>query len=150
MPIRAVVYASEAVAEIVADGLGQTEGRLCSIIDDAARFNRDAGVTGVLLFDGERFLQYLEGPEDGLSVAYSRVVGASSHSGLVELQRGRVGRRRLPFWPMRWLPVESQELARMASADWTSFFQRGDATAPNATGMDLLQVAVQQQVAVIG
>ncbi|WP_340569631.1 BLUF domain-containing protein [Stenotrophomonas sp. G106K1] len=150
MPIRAVVYASEAVAEIVADGLGQTEGRLCSIIDDAARFNRDAGVTGVLLFDGERFLQYLEGPEDGLAVAYSRVVGASSHSGLVELQRGRVGRRRLPFWPMRWLPVESQELARMASADWTSFFQRGDATAPNATGMDLLQVAVQQQVAVIG
>ncbi|RRU09671.1 BLUF domain-containing protein [Stenotrophomonas maltophilia] len=150
MPIRAVVYASEAVAEIVADGLGQTEGRLCSIIDDAARFNRDAGVTGVLLFDGERFLQYLEGPEDGLSVAYSRVMGATSHSGLVELQRGRVGRRRLPFWPMRWLPVESQELARMASADWTSFFQRGDATAPNATGMDLLQVAVQQQVAVIG
>ncbi|WP_127564259.1 BLUF domain-containing protein [Stenotrophomonas indicatrix] len=149
MPIRAVVYASEAVAEIVADG-GQTEGRLCSIIDDAARFNRDAGVTGVLLFDGERFLQYLEGPEDGLSVAYSRVMGATSHSGLVELQRGRVGRRRLPFWPMRWLPVESQELARMASADWTSFFQRGDATAPNATGMDLLQVAVQQQVAVIG
>lgn len=74
MPIRAVVYASEAVAEIVADGLGQTEGRLCSIIDDAARFNRDAGVTGVLLFDGERFLQYLEGPEDGLSVAYSRVM----------------------------------------------------------------------------
>lgn len=150
MPIRAVVYASEAVAEIVADGLGQTEGRLCSIIDDAARFNRDAGVTGVLLFDGERFLQYLEGPEDGLSVAYSRVMGATSHSGLVELQRGRVGRRRLPFWPMRWLPVESQELARMASADWTSFFQRGDATAPNATGMDLLQIAVQQQVAVIG
>lgn len=144
-----MVYASEAVAEIVADGLGQTEGRLCSIIDDAARFNRDAGVTGVLLFDGERFLQYLEGPEDGLSVAYSRVVGAGSHSGLIELQRGRVGRRRLPSWPMRWLPVESQELARMANADWTSFFQRGDATAPNATGMDLLQVAVQQQVAVI-
>ncbi|MNB89417.1 Blue light- and temperature-regulated antirepressor YcgF [compost metagenome] len=147
MPIRAVVYASEAATEIAADRLGQIQGKLCSIIDDAARFNRDAGVTGVLLFDGTRFLQYLEGPEDGLSVAYSRVVGASSHTALVELQRGRVGNRRLPFWPMRWLPVESQVLARMTRADWTSFFQRGDATAPNASGMDLLLATVQQQVA---
>lgn len=147
MPIRAVVYASEAISEIAAGGLGQADGRLCAIIDDAARFNRDAGVTGVLLFDGERFLQYLEGPEDGLSVAYSRVVGARSHTALVELQRGRVGTRRMPFWPMRWLPVQAQELTQMARADWTSFFQRGDPAASNASGMDLLLSAVQKQVA---
>ncbi|MGV6485760.1 BLUF domain-containing protein [Stenotrophomonas indicatrix] len=117
------------------------------IIDDAARFNRDAGVMGVLLFDGERFLQYLEGPEDGLSVAYSRVLGASSHTALVELQRGRVGNRRMPFWPMRWLPVQAHELAQMAKGDWTSFIQRGDPTASNAPGMDLLVRAVQSHVA---
>src|SRR5688500_6773137 len=53
VPIRAVVYTSGAVADIAASRLGQTGGRLCGIVDDAARFNRDAGVTGVLLFDGE-------------------------------------------------------------------------------------------------
>jgi hypothetical protein len=138
VPIRAVVYASSASEAIAGDKLGLSNGKLDQIVDDAARFNRNAGVTGVLLFDGERFLQYLEGPEDGLSVAYSRVLGASSHNGIVELQRGRVGQRRLPFWPMRWLPVESDELGRVAHADWTRFNQRGDHQAAYATAMDLL------------
>lgn len=143
MPIRAVVYVSSAGGEIAGDKLGLSNGKLDQIVDDAARFNRNAGVTGVLLFDGERFLQYLEGPEDGLSVAYSRVLGASSHNEIVELQRGRVGQRRLPFWPMKWLPLESDELRRLARADWTRFNQRGDADDANATAMDLLAALVE-------
>ncbi|UXB21801.1 BLUF domain-containing protein [Stenotrophomonas maltophilia] len=143
MPIRAVVYVSGAGEEIAGDKLGLSNGKLDQIVDDAARFNRNAGVTGVLLFDGDRFLQYLEGPEDGLSVAYSRVLGASSHNGIVELQRGRVGQRRLPFWPMKWLPVEPEELKRLARADWTRFNQRGDAADVNATAMDLLAALVE-------
>lgn len=143
MPIRAVVYVSGAGEGIAGDKLGLSNGKLDQIVDDAARFNRNAGVTGVLLFDGERFLQYLEGPEDGLSVAYSRVQSASSHNGIVELQRGRVGQRRLPFWPMRWLPVEPAELKRLAHADWTRFNQRGDAEDPNPTAMYLLTGLVQ-------
>ncbi|WP_191851062.1 BLUF domain-containing protein [Stenotrophomonas sp. SXG-1] len=143
MPIRAVVYVSSAGEAIAGDKLGLSNGKLDQIVDDAARFNRNAGVTGVLLFDGERFLQYLEGPEDGLSVAYSRVLGASSHNGVVELQRGRVGQRRLPFWPMKWLPVEPVELKRLAHADWTRFNQRGDADDANATAMDLLAALVE-------
>ncbi|HHV7321726.1 MULTISPECIES: BLUF domain-containing protein [Stenotrophomonas] len=138
MPIRAVVYVSGAGEEIAGDKLGLSNGKLDQIVDDATRFNRNAGVTGVLLFDGERFLQYMEGPEDGLSVAYSRVLGASSHNGIVELQRCRVGQRRLPFWPMKWLPVEPDELRRVARADWTRFNLRGNADDVNATAMDLL------------
>lgn len=150
VPIRAVVYTSEAAVDIAASRLGQTGGRLCEIVDDAARFNRDAGVTGVLLFDGGRFLQYMEGPDDGLQVAYSRVLGASSHSGLIELQRGRVGQRRLPFWPMRWLPVEPTELRRVASADWTGFAQReGGGASTSATGMELLSALVQPHAAAL-
>ncbi|HGM5118985.1 TPA: BLUF domain-containing protein [Stenotrophomonas maltophilia] len=142
MPIRAVVYVSGAGEEISGDKLGLVNGKLDLIVDDAARFNRNAGVTGVLLFDGERFLQYMEGPEDGLSVAYSRVLGASSHDGIVELQRGSVGQRRLPFWPMKWLPVEPGELKRLAHADWTRFNQRGDAEYANPTAMGLLAALV--------
>lgn len=67
---------------------------------DAARFNTSAGVSGVTLYDGRRFLAYMEGPPDGLDVAFSRAAGASSHGELIELARGRVGLRRLPYWPM--------------------------------------------------
>lgn len=143
MPIRAVVYASEAGPAIAGDKLGLRGSKLDAVVDDAARFNRDAGVTGVLLFDGARFLQYMEGPEDGLTIAYSRVLAASSHGGLVELQRGRVGQRQLPFWPMRWLPVEPEELRALAHADWMGFKQRGDAEAMNGTAMDRLRSLVE-------
>ncbi|HGM7334273.1 TPA: BLUF domain-containing protein [Stenotrophomonas maltophilia] len=147
MPIRAVVYVSSAGEEIAGDKLGLSNGKLDQIVDDAARFNRSAGVTGVLLFDGERFLQYLEGPEDGLSVAYSRVLGAHSHNGLIELQTGRVGQRRLPFWPMKWIPAESEDLRRLVRADWTWFNQRRDAEDATPWAMDVLASLVQRYTA---
>ena len=143
MPIRAVVYVSSAGEEIAGDKLGLSNGKLDQIVDDAARFNRNAGVTGGLLFDGERFFQYLEGPEDGVSVAYSRVLSASSHNSVVELQRGRVGQRRLPFWPMKWLPVEPDDLRRVAHADWTGFSQHSTTGDANPTAMDLLIALVE-------
>jgi len=136
MPNRAIAYVSEAVS-------GFSPERLKALMGDAARFNRGAGVTGVLLFDGERFLQYMEGPEDGLNVAYSRVLGATSHTGLIELQRGRVGNRRLPFWPMRWLPTQPEQLKSLARADWSGFAQRTGDDAPTETAMDVLARLVE-------
>lgn len=132
------MYVSEAGPTGVARKTRHANEKLDALIDDAARFNRDAGVSGILLFDGERFLQYMEGPQDGLSVAFSRVLGSTSHSALVEMQRVRVGQRRLPFWPMRWLPVQPDQLKALALADWTGFAQRWAADPLNPTAMDLL------------
>ncbi len=59
MPIRSVVYVREASRVVAGFGSGPTtrNRKLEALIDDAARFNREAGVSGVLLFDGGRFLQ---------------------------------------------------------------------------------------------
>lgn len=136
MPNRAIVYVSEAVP-------GFTSERLKTLMEDAARFNRSAGVTGVLLFDGRHFLQYMEGPADGLDVAFSRFSGAASHTALMELARGRVGQRRLPFWPMRCLPVSADELRMIALAGWTSFIQRAATNQAGATAMEKLLSIVE-------
>lgn len=139
MPIRAVAYvstASSVIAESEALEIGSL--KLDALVEDGARFNRQAGVTGVLLFDGKRFFQYMEGPEDGLSIAFGRVLAASSHHDVVELQRGLVGRRLLPLWPMRWLPTDRAQISELASANWAGFKQRGEAAAANATGMDFV------------
>lgn len=134
MPIKAVVYVSEAGPAIAGHRYGLGSSKLDELIYDAVRFNRDAGVSGVLLYDGARFLQYFEGPEDGVAVAYSRIMAATSHSGLIELQRASIGARRVSFWPMRWLPAEKGEFGSIAHADWTSFNCRGDSEAMNRHG----------------
>lgn len=135
MPNRAVVFVSEALCDL-------TPANLSRIMADAERFNRTAGVTGVTLFDGSRFLSYMEGPPDGLDVAFARAMGASSHSHLIEIARGRVGQRRLPYWPMRCIPLSPPELVQLVRADWTAFLQReGNQGAP-ATAMEMLVALV--------
>lgn len=136
MPNRAVVFVSEAASDL-------TTAQLSRIMADAERFNRRAGVTGVTLFDGSRFLSYMEGPQDGLDVAFSRATGATSHSNLIEIARGRVGQRRLPFWPMRCIPLAPTELVHLVRADWTGFLQRGGDEAGPATAMEMLVALVE-------
>lgn len=135
MANRAIAYASEAVPDL-------PEDRLAALVEDAARFNRDAGITGILLFDGERFLQYIEGPEDALGVAYGRILGASSHREIVELARGRVGRRMFPYWSMRLLPTGSRELSQAAYADWRGFVRRAGREGRPLAAMDHLAAVV--------
>ncbi|WP_295547387.1 BLUF domain-containing protein [uncultured Stenotrophomonas sp.] len=69
MNLRAIVYASEAIP-------GLSNGRIHDLAQSACRFNLQAGVTGVLLYDGRRFFHYLEGPEDGMAIVYARVLAA--------------------------------------------------------------------------
>lgn len=136
MPNRAVVIVSEARTDL-------TETHLSTIMADAERFNRNVGVSGVTLFDGERFLTYMEGPPDGLDVAFSRALGASSHSHLIEVTRGRVGSRRVPYWPMRLVNVEAETLHQLLRADWTGFVQRVAGDVSPTTAMELLASMVQ-------
>lgn len=118
MLLRAVAYASEA-----------TSGFPMDHVDDlaraAARFNFEAGVTGVLLYDGLRFLQYIEGPEDSINVVYSRILSARSHCELIELGRGRVSGRFFPYWSMRLLWVDASEIRSVARSNWDGLSRGG-------------------------
>lgn len=134
MPIRAVAYVSEAP--------NIDSRKVDQIVVDAAAFNLRAGVTGVLLFDGARFLQYIEGPEDGLAVALQRVYGSKSHENLIELNRGRVGRRQFPFWSMHCIRIDQIALGKAAISDWTGFARAGGNLGGRITAVDQLSVIV--------
>ncbi|ARQ89752.1 MULTISPECIES: BLUF domain-containing protein [Stenotrophomonas] len=136
MPLRAIAYVSRALPELSVD-------RLQALVEDAARFNKLAGVTGVLLHDGDRFLQYIEGPPDGIDSVYERILQAGSHIDIIELARGRLGQRQFPYWSMRALPVDATLLRQLSSSDWSGFSRalQGDRSAP--TPVDLLDQVVQ-------
>jgi len=118
VPLRAIAYASEAIPGLSMDHVDDL-GRA------AAGFNFEAGVTGVLLYDGLRFLQYIEGPEDSINVVYSRILSARSHRELIELGRGRVSGRFFPDWSMRLLWVEASEIRSVARGNWDGLSRGG-------------------------
>ncbi|AWH45729.1 BLUF domain-containing protein [Stenotrophomonas sp. ZAC14A_NAIMI4_1] len=136
MPLRAIAYVSQARPDLSAE-------RLQTLVNDATRFNRMAGVTGVLLHDGQGFLQYIEGPPDGIDSVYERILQAGSHVDIVELARGRLGQRQFPYWSMRALPVDALKLRQLATSDWSGFSRtvEGDPAVP--TAVDLLSAIVQ-------
>ncbi|MGU3412707.1 diguanylate phosphodiesterase [Enterobacteriaceae bacterium C34A] len=47
--------------------------------------NREADVTGILLFNGTHFFQLLEGPEENVKAIYQTICGDSRHYNVVEL-----------------------------------------------------------------
>lgn len=95
----------------------------------AAVFNRTAGVTGVMIFDGESFFQYIEGPLDGLDAVKGRITNASSHQQMEVLAEQRVGSRMVPYWSMTVFDEDAMDLSLLSNADWSSLL------IPPGTGM---------------
>lgn len=121
MPLHALVYCSRAIP-------GLSLYQIDDLARDAAAHNLIAGVTGVLLTDGKKFLQYIEGPEEGVALAYSRITNATSHMSIVELGCSQGGPRRFPYWSMRWLPVEPEDLRIAEVSDWRGLAGREEVT----------------------
>jgi hypothetical protein len=114
MSLRAIAYVSDAVEGL--DGAG-----IDHILAEASSFNRVAGVTAVLMFDGHRFVQYFEGPDDGVESVYQRVLNARSHVRLRELAHGDVATRHFPRWTMASARIDAEVLNGIVDTDWRGF-----------------------------
>ena len=71
-----------------------------ALLDRAQIQNSRAALTGVLLFDGGCFMQYVEGPAAAIGRLYPRIRSSALHSGIVELLREPILRREFPEWSM--------------------------------------------------
>ena len=70
------------------------------ILRSSRRNNAVAGVSGLLIVGGRRFLQVLEGPEDAVLVTYARIGRDPRHFAVVELVKERITERQFPHWAM--------------------------------------------------
>lgn len=75
---------------------------LPAILASSQRNNRRAGVTGMLLFDGIRFLQALEGETDLVTTTFERIRADVRHRAAVVLSRREVATREFGSWDMAY------------------------------------------------
>jgi len=87
------LYASRAAAPI-ADPLVTT------ILEQARRNNPRYGVTGLLCYSGDVFIQVLEGGRDGVCELFNTIVRDERHSGVRILLFEEVISRRFGDWTM--------------------------------------------------
>jgi hypothetical protein len=91
--LHSLVYVSSAVRTV-------SEADIRHLLARAQHRNRQCGVTGVLLFDAGNFMQYLEGPEDGLAEVYQHIRRDGLHTGLIEVCTEQPPARLFANWAM--------------------------------------------------
>lgn len=72
------------------------------ILTVSRRNNEAAGISGLLLAGGRRFLQALEGPEDDVQATYARIKADPRHFAFVELANRRVDAPEFGSWAMAY------------------------------------------------
>lgn len=77
-----------------------TDGDIDSILAGSRTRNTAARITGMLLYDGKRFLQALEGETDAVNRVYERIKADERHRGLVLLSSKEVSARAFGNWSM--------------------------------------------------
>jgi hypothetical protein len=80
---------------------------LAAIHETARHLNALDGVTGLLLFDGSRFLQIVEGAEDAIDNLVERLRMDPRHSAFEVRDERFVERRSFPDWSMELLRVSA-------------------------------------------
>lgn len=82
-----------------------------AIVKVAREFNASHGITGILVFDGERFTQYIEGPASEMAALVAKLPQDRRHTDFLQLNAGNdLEQRRYENWSMGYSDVSLEEL----------------------------------------
>jgi hypothetical protein len=70
------------------------------------RNNRRDGITGILIADGTRFLQVLEGNPTSLNAAFARISADPRHFAIYAIARKSIDNRQFGEWDMAYQQVD--------------------------------------------
>ena len=70
------------------------------LLKRARERNKEYGITGVLLYTGGNFMQYLEGPKEGLDVIYKIIQEDNQYTGIILVSRETIEERQFGDWSM--------------------------------------------------
>jgi Sensors of blue-light using FAD len=129
MSLECIVYVSSAVGRLA-------DADLEAVLAKSRRRNQDQHVTGALLYHEGSFIQYFEGPPNGVADVYGHIRRSPLHCNIIELERTPVRERQFPAWLMGFTRAPKSTVLRLSGASWHSAVH--DAKQSRSEGMDLL------------
>lgn len=104
-----IVYVSDAKPDLTAVDLFR-------IIEQSARNNPNAEITGFLIYRGGRFLQLIEGPLMALESLLAKLKHDPRHGSLEVLSRVPIPARSFPRWRMKRVGEDGDAAAELDAA----------------------------------
>jgi hypothetical protein len=102
--VNRIIYCSQASHDFDPD-------ELVALLGSARSRNEPAGLTGLLLYCSQSFLQVLEGDPEALRATYTRIAADERHTNLRLLMNAEVPTALFPDWSMGFEHLDDEELA---------------------------------------
>jgi blue light- and temperature-responsive anti-repressor len=103
---------------------------LYQLVKAASLKNAARDISGVLLFDGDYFFQYLEGPSDAIKSLYEIIVRDKRHRHVVKLMEDHSPTRRFGVWSMHAIDVNT-----LQGDDLNEILAKGSSFQPANAGL---------------
>ena len=129
--LQAIAYSSQARQPM-------TDRELEDLLLAARERNSSLGVSGALLYQDERFFQYIEGPRRSLAAIYEIIRHSSQHVGVCELMREPAERRYFEGWNMGFARAPDSLILRLSQANWLGGLADQKKTSERSLGLNLL------------
>ncbi|WP_227816617.1 BLUF domain-containing protein [Nitrogeniibacter aestuarii] len=100
MELIQLVYISRATRAMAADDL-------LALLEVSRRRNKREGITGLLVYHGETFMQVLEGDEPRVGALYEDIVRDPRNSQNHLLYESKIAVREFATWAMAFVPPEA-------------------------------------------
>ena len=99
-----IIYCSQATHDFSPE-------ELVALLDLSRRNNERVGLSGMLLYCSQSFLQVLEGDAEALATAYARIDADPRHENVRVLFEGEVDAPLFPDWTMGFEHIDDEDLA---------------------------------------
>ena len=107
MPLQELIYTSVTT-------LHQGEDKVQAILSTSVRKNEIQSITGLLMFDGQRYIQILEGERDQVERLYEEITKDPRHGQLEMLHTGSITQRAFQTWRMAYEAMPAGLLDQLA------------------------------------
>lgn len=100
--LYSLVYGSSAVSTF-------SDADLAELLSQCRVLNEARGITGLLLYRGGRFVQFLEGPEAEVRALYAKIQQDPRHTSPRILNEGHPTHRQFKDWTMAYQPTSASD-----------------------------------------
>lgn len=126
-----LVYISQTVRPFSSDDL-------LHLIRRCREGNAKNGITGVLLYHHECFIQVLEGKEETLNQVFKLIQKDPRHKNVTELERTEISVRQFEGWSMGFEEVNEAQLAKLNIKGLDDFFNENPQYRNSNTNQNLI------------
>ncbi|PKM11107.1 MAG: blue light sensor protein [Gammaproteobacteria bacterium HGW-Gammaproteobacteria-3] len=131
-----LVYMSHAVKPFATEDLMQ-------LLRECRDSNAAKGVTGVLLYFNDSFIQVLEGKEEIINKTFQLIKKDPRHKNVVELERTYILQPEFPDWSMGFEEIDPAQFANFNIEGFNHFFNTEEASKSNAFDHKLISTLMK-------